>query len=55
MVSAPLPLAFLGNDGILERFALNASILGAKLDYCDLKRVSRANLNTATEIQTLEK
>ena len=32
--------AFLGNDGILELFALNARILGAKLDYCDLKHVS---------------
>ena len=32
--------AFLGNDGILELFALNARILGAELDYCDLKRVS---------------
>ena len=31
--------AFLGNDGILELFALNARILGAELDYCDLKRV----------------
>ena len=32
--------AFLGNDEILELFALNAKILGAKLDYCDLKHVS---------------
>ena len=32
--------AFLGNDGILEFFALNAEILGAELDYYDLKRVS---------------
>ena len=32
--------AFLGNDGILELFALNTRILGAELDYCDLKRVS---------------
>ena len=32
--------AFLGNDGILELFALNAKILGAELDYCDLKHVS---------------
>ena len=32
--------AFLGNDGILELFALNVKILRAKLDYCDLKRVS---------------
>ena len=32
--------AFLGNDGILELFALNARILGAELDYCDLRRVS---------------
>ena len=31
---------FLGNDGILEFFALNARILGTKIDYCDLKRVS---------------
>ena len=31
---------FLGNDGILELFALNARILGAELDYCDLRRVS---------------
>ena len=34
---------FLGNDGILEFFASNARILGAKLDYCDLKRISRVN------------
>ena len=47
--------ALLGNDGILERFALNARILGAELDYFDLKRVSRANHNAATEIQTPEK
>ena len=32
--------AFLGNDGILEFFALNVRILGTKLDYCDLKCVS---------------
>ena len=32
--------AFLGNNGILELFALNVRILGAELDYCDLKRVS---------------
>ena len=32
--------AFLGNDGILELFALNARILRAELDYCDLKHVS---------------
>ena len=32
--------AFLGNDGILELFALNVKILGAELDYCDLKCVS---------------
>ena len=32
--------AFLGNDGNLELFALNARILGAELDYCDLRRVS---------------
>ena len=31
--------AFLGNDGILEFFALNARILGTEIDYCDLKRV----------------
>ena len=32
--------AFLGNDGILEFFALNARILGTELDCCDLRRVS---------------
>ena len=32
--------AFLGNDGNLELFALNARILGAELDYCDLRCVS---------------
>ena len=32
--------AFLGNDEILELFALNARILGAELDCCDLRRVS---------------
>ena len=47
--------AFLGNDGILELFALNARILGAELDYCDLKRVSWVNPNAATEIRTPEK
>ena len=47
--------AFLGNDGILECFALNAMILGVEIDYCDLKRVSRANPNVATEIRTPEK
>ena len=31
--------AFLGNDEILELFALNARIFGAKLDYCDLRRI----------------
>ena len=46
---------FLGNDGILEHFALNARILGAELDYCDLKRVSRANPNATTEIRTPKK
>ena len=40
-------MLFLGNDGILELFALNARILGAELDYCDLKRVSRTNPNAA--------
>ena len=35
--------AFLGNDGIIELFALNARILGTELDYCDLKCVSRVN------------
>ena len=35
--------AFLGNDEILELFALNARILGAEFDYCDLKCVSRVN------------
>ena len=47
--------AFLGNDGILEFFALNARILGAELDYCDLKRVSWVNHNAAIEIRTPEK
>ena len=32
--------AILGNDEILELFALNARILRAKLDCCDLRRVS---------------
>ena len=32
--------AFLGNDGILQLFALNARILGAELDYCDSRHVS---------------
>ena len=32
--------AFLGNDRILELFALNVRILGAELDYCNLRRVS---------------
>ena len=44
-------LASLGNDGILELFALNAKIFEVELNYC----VSRANPNAATEIQTLEK
>ena len=35
--------AFLGNDEILELFALNAKILGVELAYCDLKCVSRVN------------
>ena len=39
-------LASLGNDGILELFALSAKIFGAKLNYC----VSRVNPNAATEI-----
>ena len=39
-------LASLGNDGILELFALSAKIFGAKLNYC----VSRVNPNTTTEI-----
>ena len=47
--------AFLGNDGILELFALNAKILGAELDYYDLRRVSWVNPNVATEIRTPEK
>ena len=47
--------AFLGNDGILELFVLNAMILGAELDYCDLKRVSWVNPNAAIEIRTREK
>ena len=47
--------AFLGNAGILEHFTLNARILGAELDYCDLKCVSRTNPNAATEIRIPEK
>ena len=47
--------AFLGNDGILEHFALNARILGVELDYCDFKCVSRMNPNAATEIRIPEK
>ena len=39
-------LASLGNDGILELFALSAKIFEAELNYC----VSRVNPNTATEI-----
>ena len=42
--------AFLGNDKILELFALNARILGAEFDYCDLRRVSGVNPNATTEI-----
>ena len=47
--------AFLGNYGILELFALNARILRAELDYCDLKRVSWVNPNAVTKIQTPKK
>ena len=36
-------LASLGNDGILELFALSAKIFGAELNYC----VSRMNPNAA--------
>ena len=39
-------LASLGNDGILELFALSAKIFGAELNYC----VLRVNPNSATEI-----
>ena len=39
-------LASLGNDGILELFALSAKIFGAELNYC----VSRVNPNATTEI-----
>ena len=39
--------AFLCNDGILELFALNARILEAELDCCDLRRVSWVNPNAA--------
>ena len=39
-------LASLGNDGILELFALSAKIFGAKLNCC----VSRVNHNATTEI-----
>ena len=43
------------HDRILECFALNARIFGVEHDYCDLKRVSRANPNAATEIRTPKK
>ena len=39
-------LASLGNDEILELFALSAKIFRAELNYC----VSRVNPNAATEI-----
>ena len=39
--------AFWGNDEILELFALNAKILKAELDCCDLRRVSWVNPNVA--------
>ena len=39
-------LASLGNDGILELFALSAKIFGAELNYY----VSRVNPNAVTEI-----
>ena len=39
--------SFLGNGGILEFFALNARILGAELDCCDLRRVSWVNPNVS--------
>ena len=38
--------ASLGNDEILELFALSAKIFGIELNYC----VSRVNPNAATEI-----
>ena len=38
-------MLFLGNDGILELFALNARILGVELDCCDLRRVLWVNSN----------
>ena len=44
-------LASLGNNGILEFFALNAKIFEAELNYC----VSRVNLNAATKIWTPKK
>ena len=43
-------LASLGNDGILEFFALSAKIFGAELNY----GVSRVNPNAATEIWSQE-
>ena len=39
-------LASLGNDGILELFALSARIFGVELNYF----VSRVNSNATTEI-----
>ena len=41
--------ASLGNDGILELFALSAKIFGTELNYC----VSRVNPNDAIEIWSL--
>ena len=40
-------MLFLGNDGILELFVLNARILEAELDCCDLRCVSWVNPNAA--------
>ena len=42
-------LASLGNDRILDLFALSAKIFGTELNYC----VSRVNPNAAPEIWSL--
>ena len=43
-------LASLGNDGILELFALNTKIVEICVQPMGLRQVSSTNSNTATEI-----
>ena len=43
-------LASLGNDGILELFALNTKIVEICVQPMGLRQVSRTNSNVATEI-----